>query len=494
MIKQESMNPNSFSRFIVVMMLLFASGACFSAAAADKTVISFTGLGWVQYGRVEHSSDTANYNYNGNTAQSSGAQITLRAKVSEKFEGAAGLGVLENHYLAGNASGGSRVPLIRTPYIAEASFTYSLWNRETSQLRLTGGLFPYDYNPDVKNLGLYLLRGPVHPGILISGFETKAVLPIANTLGFRLHHESGRWRQDLILNSETDWYPFYDVSPAYLLNYQAGPVFRVGAGVNFYRYLSIESKLTSPDSMSGNNRDTNSAHPYNRNYIYVDTSTGDTTFISFKGTKLMANAVFDPKPLFGNPGILGSEDLKIYGEVALLGLDNSKAYTDIYGDYKHRMPVMLGINIPAFRLLDQLSLEVEWYGAKYRDDLQRFQTGRDFYPSPLPVDNSDAFRSKIKIRIDNPNTPLVGDSIDIDVWDRNRSVPFSDVDVLKNLKADNWKWSLYGSRTIQGHFKLSFQLANDHFRPGGVVDNRSWEAILSTPKDWYWMTKVAYFF
>ena len=121
---------------------------------------------------------------------------------------------------------------------------------------------------------------------------------------------------------------------------------------------------------------------------------------------------------------------------------------------------MVGFNFPAFRLLDNLSLEVEWYGAKFRDDLWRYQTGRSLYPSPLPVSNGDV---------------------------RN-------IDVESNQKRDNWKWSLYAAKTIRNHFKISAQVANDHFRPGGVVGSPSPEAILSTPEDWYWMMKIACFF
>jgi hypothetical protein len=68
------------------------------------------------------------------------------------------------------------------------------------------------------------------------------------------------------------------------------------------------------------------------------------------------------------------------------------------------------------------------------------------------------------------------------------------MNVEGNLKRDNWKWSLYGAKTIRNHFKIGFQAANDHFRPGGAVGSPSQEAILSTPKDWYWMTKIACFF
>ncbi len=442
---------------------LLAMGGVLSARA-DNPDLNFSGMGWAQYGQVVQSTDTGQArHYSGNSIQSTGAQLLLRVKVSENLEGAAGLGVLENHFMSDRGTVG-RIQLIENPYIAEASFTYSFWKTGNSQLKIRGGLFPYDYNPDVKNLGLYLLRGPVHPGILLSGFETKAVLPIANTLGFQLHHEWGGFSQDFILNSETDLYPYYDISPAYVANYRATPAFRFGAGVNFYRYLAVEPKLTSPNYLSPAEREINPADksPYARNYIYVDSATKDTTFISFAGIKLMANASFDPKSMFGGLAMLGPEDLKIYGEIALLGLENDKAYREIYGDYLHRMPVMVGFNIPTLRGLDNLSLEVEWYGAKFKDDLSRYQTGPAYYPSPLPVSNVDPVASIF--------------------------------DVEGNLKRDNWKWSLYGARTIQHHFKISFQVANDHFRPGGIVNGPSQEAVFSTLEDWYWMTKIAYFF
>ncbi len=459
------MKPSAFSLRTLRLFgyCLLVTGIFSPVKAAEVKGLNLGGMGWVQYGRVVRSSDTLpGYDYSGNSLMSTGAQISLRARVSDKFEGAMGLGVLENHFLAVTATGG-RVPMVETPYIAEARFTYSFLDGERSKLKLTGGLFTYNYNPDVKNLGLYLLRGPVHPGILISGFEVKPVLPIANTLGFQLHHETGAFSQDLILNSETDLYPFYDISPAYIANYKAGSPLRLGAGINLYRFIPIDAKLTSPDYLSTRNDKTpDGSHPYRRRYAYVDTVSHDTSFISFAGIKLMANASFDPKPLMGRTTLFGSEDLKLYGEIALLGLENKKAYNEIYGDYLHRMPVMVGFNIPAFTLLDNLSLEVEWYGAKFRDDLWRYQTGRDYYPSPLPVSESEASPGGFNVE--------------------------------QNLKRDNWKWSLYGSRTIEKHFKVSFQLANDHFRPGGVVGGPSQEAIFSTPKDWYWMTKIAYFF
>ncbi len=479
-----------------IASVAFLIATCLPASGLDQKDISFSGLGWVQYGSVVHSTDTANFNFNGNSTQASGSQISLLAKVSEKFEGAAGLGVLENHFLAGNTGLASRVPMTMSPYIAEARFTYTFLDGEKSKLKLTGGLFPYNYNSDVKNLGLYLLRGPVYPGILISGFETKHVLPIANMSGFRLQHQNGIFEENLILNSETEFFPLFDLSLAYIANIRWGQSFEIGGGVNFHRLVPIESKLTSPNRMSPDGKDIepgDEAHPNRRVWTHVDTTgmgaggPGDTTYLSFKGTKVMAKAAMDPKVWVGGIEVLGKEDLKVYAEVAIIGLNNSKAYREIYGEYKNRMPVLVGMNLPVFKLLDHLSLEVEYYGAKFRDDLMRYQQSLAYYESPLPVSNSDLGRSKV--RIGNPNVP--GDSLDVMV---GTTIPFDDVNVEKPLRKDDFKWSLHGSKVIQGHFNVSFQIANDHFRPGGVTERERFVAILSTPKDWYWMTKVAYFF
>jgi hypothetical protein len=199
--------------------------------------------------------------------------------------------------------------------------------------------------------------------------------------------------------------------------------------------------------------------------ILLTPSVPDTTNLSYNGTKVMANASFDPKPLFGGAAWLGPEDLKLYGEVALIGLDNSDAYKKVYGDYVHRMPVMVGFNFPVFKQLDHLSLEVEWYGSHNEDNLDGYRIVGESQPvSPYPTN-----------------------------WNYSTFVRRS------SHNRDNWKWSLHGARTIQQHVMLSFQVANDHYRPGlfeGYADSNPphRNAVLVTPKDWYLSTKLAYFF
>lgn len=314
--------------------------------------------------------------------------------------------------------------------------------------------------------------------------QTEHVLPIANMLGMRLHHKAGAFEQDFILNSETDLYPYFDLSPAYLASMRLGPAFKIGAGVNFYRAIPIEPEMTTPFLPDGEIIADRVEHPYDQIYIYVDTTgpAPNTTVMSFKGTKVMATVSLDPKAFFGGDGIFGAEDLMLYAEVAVIGLDQSKAYNAIYGGLGKRMPVMVGFNLPMFGFLDHLSLEAEWYRAPFRDDLTRYLSGSHVKPaSPIPVSNGYLGGAP-----DRTDPTKLADS----------QMPWADADVNKPITKDDFKWSLHGARIIQNHFKVSFQVANDHFRPGGPATSSSpsYEAILTTPKDWYWMTKVAYFF
>lgn len=371
-----------------------------------------------------------------------GSQISLSKQVNSRLAIHAGMGIFVSHFLAySDNNGGGYAPFYYSPYPSQGYLDYSVVPEGEHHLSVKFGLFPYDYAEDSRNLGLYLLRGPVYPGFLLSGFETKAVLPIANMLGVQVHHEFGAFSQDFILSSEMDFFPYYDISPAYLAFYK-NSFMRIGAGINLYHLIAIDDSLTT-----------------NRIDVYVDTTNGgsDTTQLSFKGTKVMAMGSLDLKALFGSEG--SSEDWKIYGEMAIIGLRNTKAYQELYGDWIHRMPMMLGINLPTFGLADVFSFEVEWYGAPFADDITKFTSHTSGRQDPFP------------------NNPIAG----------------------KNYRRDNWKWSAYLSKVYIDHIKVSAQVANDHSRPGNFKDYGDnnppdMRSPFNSLQNWYMTAKVAYFF
>ena len=440
--------------FSACLFIFHAALGAIPGSAKETGQVAVRAESWMQYGRIFNSTDTvAGQNFNSLSLQSFGVRVYLDKSFSNRMRAVAGAGVIAGHMLPKNpSSNGGYAPFVASPYIAEANLTSTLMDEESSKLDLRVGCFPFTYNHDSKDLGHYLLRAPVYPGIVNSG-------PSPNLLGFRVRYSIGNFKQDLLLKSETEIAPYFDLSPAYLAAYDA-PAFRIGAGVNLYRFFPIHKKVTDGKYVpkSGN------LYPL---------ANGET--IAFHGTKLMAQAAFDPKVLMRSGEAMGPDDLKIYGEVALLGLDNDSLHKSVYGDFLHRMPMMAGFNFPTFGLLDNLSIETEWYGARFSDDLSGYNAGYGSKQSPLPV---------VIPVLDSSGQKAIGPD----------GKP-----VFENISRDNWKWSLQGAKTFQSQFQVSLKIANDHLRPGvyvGEDDARlpGVESIMVASKDWYGMMRLAYFF
>ncbi|HEX2612455.1 MAG TPA: hypothetical protein VHO02_02530, partial [Fibrobacteria bacterium] len=313
------MSPSSLFSGILGGVIACALAA--PAAAQDSSGVLFGGSGWAEYNRIGNSSEGGG-DYTGKGVFSTGAQVGATRKVSDRLVIKAGVGLASDNSLvlanSGYGTNSYAVPTLN-PFVYEADFHYTFLDADRLGLSLRGGIFPYSYNPDVKNLGLYLMRGPVHPGVVISGHERQGVMPVANlgarpaanVMGLQLNHRLGAYEGDAIVSSELQYYPFFDLSLVYVASYRIHPGFRVGAGVNFYHLVPVDSKLSDEPA-----------------YRHIEG--GDTTDIYYRGTKLMANAVVDPKEFFGR-GSFGGEDLKVYAEVALIGLENSDGYESIYG-------------------------------------------------------------------------------------------------------------------------------------------------------------------
>ncbi len=158
---------------------------------------------------------------------------------------------------------------------------------------------------------------------------------------------------------------------------------------------------------------------------------------------------FDPKSLIRS-NLLGPKDLVLYGEAAVLGV---KSYPVYYTDIWRRIPIMLGFNAPTFKLLDVLSIEVEYYGSRWLPT----------YISPaVPAYNA------IPVPFFNASPYYPSD------WDK-----------------DNWKWSVYAERSLTSGITLSGQVASDHARTWDWVTfgKTPWE-MYTSPSQWYWALKL----
>ncbi len=376
-------------------ILLGILGVCAASVHAQEVRFHVHGQAWDDFGRIMRASDSLLYdgivNTSGNSVQSLGGQFTVEAELGEHWTGVLGIGAYQMADALGTLGGSTASPdflnvSLMKP-ISQASLTYFQGERGNPWLSVTAGNFSYDYNPDVKDLGLYLLRGPVYPGLLMSGFQqfetdtTKAV-----QTGFHVHNAIGNFSHDLLLINERELPPTFDWSLAYVAKYRAFNALEIGAGVNFYRLIPYSKPLETP----GRNPNNATAQDGTPNYDVV--SPGDTVFYTHQGIKLTGMFSLDPKRWLPFEH-MGPEDFKLYGEAAVLGVKNYGAF---YSDVWQRIPVMGGFNVPTFGVLDFLSVEVEWYGSHYRDDLANignpasivapWMTQSPSNPSPVPVE------------------------------------------------------------------------------------------------------------
>jgi len=428
---------------------------------------SVSAVGWLQAGRIFNSTDSSNQkinNLNKNWLQNMGGQFTALIDISPNWEAGGGIGALQSHLPLGAISNAQNYNPNWGGYISEARISWSYPNKENPQYKINLGAFPFNYSPQTRNLGLYLTRGLVYPGIVISGFETIHVLPIANINGLQIINSGKNFEHTLIINSETEYAPYFDLSAIYLAKLTPISGFTLGAGINFFRFYAQNEDLTSLREYKGNCETksnygiiSNENDPEvcyslenprtllpneNGDTVYYDTTTG-----SLSGTKLMGRTELDFKKLL-NFSYSGSEsDFVLYSEIALLGVSNiSKKY---YNKRSERIPIMVGANLPTFGILDVLAFEFE------------------YYPNPHSADLGKA------------------------------TLAFSWVPRREhyNAKRDDYKWSLYASKVIAKNIKASAQVANDHLRLGGTGGAYyTGSEVFIEPKNWYWMTKLAFFF
>lgn len=513
---------------------LAAATLCATAFAADVTY-RISGQGWAESGRIVQSTDTLLENRDKAALQGVGAQFTAFADIGEHWEGAFGIGGFQTHNMQGTNKDARHMQFSFKNFITESRMTYFVGEKAAPRLSLTFGNFNYNYNPEVRNLGLYLFRGTVYPGFLESGFMHPTVDNTrGDILGLKMHHVAGKFSHDLLLSNERQYPPTFDWSLGYVAKVGPFAGLEIGAGVNFYRLLSANSELTTPNRADYYSRDSaltakGGGHPYDhfftegvidtlrnaQNQPLIDTVTGQallryrpTVTYTHRGTKLMGMASFDPKVPLGLGGLLGKEDLKIHAEVGLIGVQN---YGSVYANRSERIPFTLGFNLPAFNLLDVFSVEVEWYGARYRNNISKLtQSKYSELPSPIPIsyNSYDPYSSRgidsatgriLIIQTDAQGNPVLDSSGNLIRVPGPIQVRGTALDI-QNLTQDDWKWSLFFQKTIRQHIRFTGQIANDHYRPEPIQtkyipkDGTGWSEFSSSISDWYFMFRLGYFF
>lgn len=303
---------------------------------------------------------------------------------------------------------------------------------------IEAGMMEYAFNEEVKNLGNYLYRSTVYPFNL----TTKLDYIYSNLLGTRGEIGINNIKLGLIFNSIINQAPFFDMSLSLYLTFK-DPIqfFDGGIALGLDRLIAINDTLTD--------------------CINLRSTLGDTT-LTLRGQKIDLRAAFDLKKLFGRDNdfvsMLGEKDLKIYTEAALIGFRDPEYFPGDTAVPKpsllHRLPILFGINLPAFKILNVFSVEFEWCKYPYAFDWWGYTNAA---PSPKP--------------------PYPGDTL----WRK----------IYRD--EDNFKWTVYLKSSISKFDIIAF-FANDHIRyeTHNAEQQLFTEQSLRRGNNWHWYVKLQY--
>jgi hypothetical protein len=397
-----------------------------------------------------------------------GVWVTQEAVVNERLNLIVGVGGIFWYSLPSQRRSPLTLQTQFGPGISQAQGIYTWGDLDNPTARLQLGYFPYKYNQDAKNLGEYLMRSGTYPGYLVTGGWNMLSSAHFMTQGLRLNVPlwGGRFQSDFLLAMENNLPPLFSLTPAYVASVTPINGVTLGAGIACNHCISprpSEETPKFPENRIINSRSESVDTVFGDVYYTYTYDRQEDEYYTFQGIKVSANVSVDPKAFFPMD-FLGPEDLKVYGEIAVLGWQN---YSYLYEDRTERMPIMGGVNLPTrimgYSLLDVLSLEVEYYNSRF-------------------VNN---YRNVLYDAIPMWYLPEEG-------------IPISEEEVRLNerwAKRDNWKWSLYAKREVIHGVRIFAQAASDHMRPH-TFDLGPFPAYVPVTNDngreWYYIVRLEF--
>ncbi len=501
-------NPMKAIACLALSCLVSGMGVGRPSAAEGETnkvdrklsVVGFVDAGQVVKGSViNDDGSAAPLKLNNAFLNRDGIALTYSGTMNDRLHVNIGVGGLFWKPIPETSNPGS-MRLQFGPGISEASAQYDF----TSNLNWKFGFFGYDYNPDAKNLGEYLLRSEAYPSVVHTAGPGGWVWmndAKYKSMGTKLTWNvmDGMIRQDLLLFSEFNETPIFDFSPSYVATAKVGKAFEFGTGFSLHRYLPIKPSVTTPKKPSNTYveidkfpaipaiHDTVGGHyqlafaggtlkdmqgnipaytesdgttplvtttkDASGNIVYV--AAGDTlrprvsTPLTFKGIKVMARASMDIGALMELDQTRAGP-FKIFAEAAVLGLQNQPYYYEKIGQ---RIPMMMGVDVPTFGAFSLVSPQLEYFNNPYPEN--SYQQYSNTLPQPaFPAGNPA-------------------------LYEANRA---------SGLYAeDDLKWSLYIQRNLYTGLDLFLQAANDHFRVQDVNAGPSFTPVTHRKSDWYYL-------
>lgn len=366
------------------------------------------------------------------------------------------------------------------PGVGQAQAVYSFGeNPANPTAKLQFGLFPVKYS-NSHNLGEYLFRSGTYPGYLQTGGWSFLNSSSYLAQGARLSVPmlGGKLTHDLTMFMERGVEPIHNFSPGYMVSFKPTPMFEIGAGGVWAHGLAWKpSKLSPKEEVNAYSK--SAGLPVHNEATFTPCgeayklARGDSAILegnvirpgapapnmadcahyTFNGVKLMGRAAANLGSLIGHPKVK-PDDFKIYAEIALLGV---KDYPFYYEKKMERMPVMAGINLPTFGLLDRLSAEVEYKKSRFRNTF-----GLTYLETvPVPLDN------------------------------RNVN-PYNEYAVTPEYTKDDWKWSFYAKREITKGVNVYAQAASDHLRHTDYEAKIHARPTTLDYDEWYYIVRLEF--
>jgi hypothetical protein len=416
-----------------------------------------------------------------------GVYLVQSATINKKLDISVGVGGLF-WYTLPVSPGAPHTRLVKFgPGVVEAEGLYRFGDAENPWGNLEFGYFPFKYNPDAKNLGEYEFRSGTYPGYLWTGGWSiiNSAAYMAQGAKLEIPTLGGKLTHDFTLFMDRDFEPTYDISPSYLVAFKPSEGFQMGAGITWAHGLPVKPSAVTPHDRSNAYYDgkalpesewakagydkgdmhvvpngdpkANTAAPDGKPYV-EDSANGvpnsALSYYTFQGVKVMGRASINPQAWLQSQA-LGPEDLKLYAEFAILGLKNYPFY---YEKISERIPVMVGFNVPTFKLFDVFSVEVEYYGSKFQNNIR--EVFQNTFPKwKLPPDAKIATYTAF-------------------------------ADSAKLIKEDNIHWSVYAKRNLYEGLDLFLQVASDHMRVMDFNASPSDLDVTRKPSQWYYLARL----
>jgi hypothetical protein len=412
-------------------------------------------------------------------------------------------------------------------YPNDMEVQYRFGDLNNPWLQIALGYFPFKYNPDAKNLGEFLVRSYAYPTIILSSFEFAMTRELGLHLnGFFGNPEIYQLSWDLLLTSETHDFPQQDGTLTAVVSNNLLNFFDLGLGVSFQRLFPVDEKNTTLK---------NSEEPL----VKYFSAQGDTNYYGFQSSKLMGRASINPQRfiprftippsfIFGKSPFFGKDDLKIYAEAAVLGIQDFVAYDSIpdsngvnhwqlrpdslnyYKDEKlfgifpkDRTPLMVGVNLPTQPLISYGILPfilTKWLKDETGADVTQLAwvslvpalasgvldhfLGWDLGPDVLSLE-FEWFSQ----RFPNSNYNVVNPQ------QRNMPIPVSNgVRLSANIDPVPVKYSLYFKKTFMDRFALSGLVGRDHMRPTAFAispTQAQCDDFLQSKSNWWWTLRLS---